>query len=512
MSGAGQVAVTIDVGGSGVKLSAYSIDAHRSLGSHSAAYDPAAWRAGGSEFDVTSWWATTVSALRQLVVALDVSSPSAFAGITVGAIRIPFVLLDGAGDVVRPCIRNGDRRATAQVGELEAQLGGDALYRTTGHWPAAEFGLPKLMWLRRREPEVLRQTRQLLQLHDWFVLQLSGSVASEPSSAAMSQLLAASADNWAVDLLGEVGVPSEWLPEIRPSGTVAGGLRAEVGRATGLPYGLPVHMGGGDTQLSALGAGALRRQPPAVIVAGTTAPVQRAWSGPPPGDPASAFPLLRSRQLHAGYWTFEANASAIGSTLTALAALGDLGGDALPHAIDGIGLRRVAAGSTHRRLAVTVGNPTFGPDAWANPSDGAVVGLMPCHRGGDVLRSAVEHSALAVSGVLASLRRHAPAAADSLVVTGGLSADAEWMQTLADVTGETVSVPNRVDTAGIGGASVVAGRPLWSDEDDVRSRSYEPDAEANDAYRQRWPEYLRLCAEIEQGSRSEVVVDRAGAR
>ena len=112
-----------------------------------------------------------------------------------------------------------------------------------------------------------------------------------------------SAGTWAYDLLAaECGIGPEMLPEFAAAGTRAGGLLRAVAEQVGLPAGLPVHLGGGDTHMSALAAGGQASGGP-VVVAGTTGPVQlavralrsawtpgsRCWSVPCPPGPAGPW-------------------------------------------------------------------------------------------------------------------------------------------------------------------------------------------------------------------------------
>jgi xylulokinase len=99
------------------------------------------------------------------------------------------VLLDRQGEVAMPGVLNSDRRAARHTAEIEAALGADEVYQLTGHWLAPEFGLPKLLRVRENHASSWQATRSVLQLHDWFIYKLSGALASEPSAAAMSQLL-----------------------------------------------------------------------------------------------------------------------------------------------------------------------------------------------------------------------------------------------------------------------------------------------------------------------------------
>ncbi len=505
-----ELVLTVDVGGSGVKVSAYDLSSHRSVGRLTRAFEPGSWNANGTECDLTSWWNTCVKAIGSLVGGSG-RHPRHFAALTAGAIRIPFVLLDGDDQIVRPCIANADRRAHAEAEELEAELGRMELYRLTGHWAAPEFGLPKLLWLRRHEPENLRKARRLLQLHDWVIFKLSGAVASEPSSAAMSQLLAVSGDGWLGDLIDHAGVPEEWLPELCAAGTRVGGLSPDVASAVGLGAGTPVHVGGGDTQLSALGAGALASGGRVVVVAGSTAPVQMAHRGGTAADDAS-FPLLMSRQLIAGWSACEANASGVGSVLAELGGLARLQGEPLLRELESRSfLVDEARGPDDGHLSVAVGNPFFGPTSWSSPPPRVVAGLRPEHTGDDVMRSARRCACFAVEQTVASVRHSVPGPRAPITVTGGLSTDPTWAQTLADTLGETVGVANADLTAGIGGASVVVGESLWSPDDDRASTTYQPDPALESEHRKATAAYLRLFQDPGTRGRPGEVTCDAGA-
>ena len=274
----------------------------------SAPYPAIAGSGDPGVFDPNAWWSSALRALSSLANTLDLTG-NRYLGVTVSAIRIPFVLVDKRGCPTAPGLLNKDRRAERQVRELKDAFGAEAVYELTGHWPAPEFGLPKLLWARHNWPSAWSSATTLLQLHDWFVFQLSGTKVSEPSSAAMSQMLDLARGTWAVPLLAALDIPVDRFPELRPAGSGAGGLQREVAHATGLPAGLPVHVGGGDTHLSALSTGFSRHAVP-VVVAGTTAPVQIALGSP--RSPTECSPLLVSPGALAGQWVLESNAGPTG--------------------------------------------------------------------------------------------------------------------------------------------------------------------------------------------------------
>ena len=327
----------------------------------------------------------------------------------------------------------------------------------TGHWPAPEFGLPKLLWVKDTYPDAWRAAQTVLQLHDWFVYRLSGVLASERSSAGMSQLLDVAAGTWAADLLLAVGIRPSVLPDLRPAGSLAGPLLADAAVATGFAAGTPVHFGGGDTHMSVLSATGLKGPGP-VVVAGTTAPVvDFARTGELPPDPEALFPLLRSEHVAGGRTILEANAGSTGAVADQLDGLPGPPGD-LSSQIAARGARVADGDGAGDDLVVFAGNPFFSPEGWASVPPPTVMGLRDWHTGADVVRACLVGSAYAVASLLETLttaRRAAPA--QPVVVTGGMSRSRTWPQLLADVTGRTVTSPALTQVAGRAGALIVAG-------------------------------------------------------
>lgn len=442
--------VTLDIGGSAAKATAYDIRERAALASTATPYPVAAGSVDPGLFDPNAWWSTALRSLSSLAGELDLSG-GRYVGVTVSAIRIPFVLVDAGGCPTAPGLLNKDRRAVRQVREVTEAFGANALYELTGHWAAPEFGLPKLLWARENWPNAWSSATTVLQLHDWFVFKLSGAKVSEPSSAAMSQMLDLAQGTWAEPLLDELDVPVGRFPELRRAGSVAGGLQIEVAHATGLPAGLPVHVGAGDTHLSALSTGFSRQGVP-VVVAGTTAPVQVVLRSP--RSPSECFPLLLSAGALVDEWVLESNAGPTGGVVAELAPLTKLSGEQLEQALVSRGF--VVEDRIDAPLTVLTGNPCFGPVGWENTLAPTVIGLRGTDSGKDVLAAALAGSCYAVKSMLSCLQEvgHRPA---FVVATGGMTASAPWCQLLADVTGQEVRVRPLGRAAGAAGAAVVSG-------------------------------------------------------
>jgi xylulokinase len=490
------IVVTLDIGGSGVKASCLDA-AGEVVPTATAVRYPSADHRDDGTFDPDAWAQTAIAALAAVVARCPAPSRD-YLGITVSAIRIPFVLLDAQRQVVGPSLLNRDRRALPIVGELIASIGHGELHRTTGHWAAPEFGLPKLLWIQRHCAEAWAQVRTIVQLHDWFIFRLCGAIASEASSAAMSQLMDIAHGTWAYDLLASVaGIDREMLPEFATAGTQIGGLLDAVADQVGLPAGLPVHVGGGDTHMSALAAGGQDARCP-VVVAGTTGPVQLAVERPTAIE--DWFPLLVSSLPGTTGWALESNAGPTGGIVDRLHNLTDLSGSDLHAAAVACGFHVDDSDGRSEPLTVLSGNPFFGPSGWQVWPAPTVVGLTPRHTGADLLDAARTGTCLALSQALSQLPAASGPATDMVIATGGMSRSAEWSQTLADAAGCCVLVRELDDVSGLAGAALVAGVSIESALRDIPPTRYNPDPTRHGDLQRSVEAYCRLYAAAQERS------------
>jgi len=490
-----EIVVTLDIGGSGVKASCFDPAGDIAPAATTVRYPSADHRDDGT-FDPGAWAETAIAALAAIVDRCAAPSRH-YLGITVSAIRIPFVLLDVDQRVVGPSLLNRDRRALPIVGELVASVGHRDLHRITGHWAAPEFGLPKLLWIQRHCPEAWAQVRTIVQLHDWFIFRLCGAVASEASSAAMSQMMDIAAGTWAYDFLASVAdVRSEMLPEFAAGGTRVGGLLQTVAHQVGLPAGLPVHVGGGDTHMSALAAGGQAYGHP-VVVAGTTGPAQLAVESPATVE--DSFPLLVSSLPGATGWALESNAGPTGEIADRLLDLTALSGPDLQAAAVARGFDFEDTVSRSEPLTVLSGNPFFGPHGWRVWPTPTIVGLTPRHTGADLLDAARTGTCLALSQVLSQLSA-ACEPTTAVIATGGMSRSASWSQTLADVTGRCVLVRELDHVSGLAGAALVADVSVESALQNIESTCYTPDPTRHSDLERSAQAYCRLYAAAQERS------------
>jgi len=210
-------------------------------------------RPGWAEQDPEDWWAASVAAIRGVlarrpgarVVALGLSGQMHSS-----------VFLDRGGAVVRPALLWCDGRTTAECAEITARAGGEARLRDLVRNPALEgFTLPKVLWLRRHEPDAYARVATVLLAKDYVRYRLTGALATEPSDASGTLMFDPAAGRWSDELLAAVGVSRAVLPDVGGSAEVLGGVTGEAAAATGLAIGTPVVGGGADNACGAAGVG-----------------------------------------------------------------------------------------------------------------------------------------------------------------------------------------------------------------------------------------------------------------
>ena len=165
------------------------------------------------------------------------------------------VLLDAQDRPVRPAILWNDGRALEEATELAAL--GKELQEMTGVRPMPGFTGPKIKWLRRHEPAALARTAHLLLPKDFIGLQLTGERVTDMSDAAGTWLLDEAARAWSPAALQACGVDPAWLPCLLEADAIAGQLRPELAQRWGMPAGILVAAGGGDTAVGGVGIGAI---------------------------------------------------------------------------------------------------------------------------------------------------------------------------------------------------------------------------------------------------------------
>ncbi len=430
--------VGIDVGTSGVKGLAVGQDG-AVLAIAEAGYSLSTPRPGWAEQDPADWWAATESVLADLRAAAG-----APAGIGLSGQMHGLVVLDDAGEVLRPAILWNDQRTAAECAEIEATVGLERLIELTGNRALPGFTAPKLVWLRRHEPDVYARVSRVMLPKDYVRLRLTGEHATDVSDASGTLLLNVAQRSWSEEVLSALEIEPGWLPSLLESPSVSGHS----------PDGVPVAAGAGDQAAGALGVG-VDRPGPASIVLGTSGVVFAAL------ERYKADPEAR---VHAFCHAVPGAWHAMGVMLSAAGSLRWLRDTAAPGVSYDALLDEAAAwgagteGLTFLPYLVGERTPHADPDA-----RGAFVGLSVRHDRGALTRAVLEGVAYGLRDSL-DLVAELGGRLEFGRVSGGGARSEEWLRIVASVL-ELPLQRVAVDEGAAFGAALLGGvaAGVWPD-------------------------------------------------
>ncbi len=206
-------------------------------------------------------------------------------GIGVSGQQHGFVPLDEKGEVIRPAKLWCDTSTVEECGLLTEALGGDkAVIWKIGPRFLPGYTAPKILWLKRHEPENFARLRHVLLPHDFLNFHLTGNFFMEYGDASGTALMDVRQRVWSRDVIGAID-PSlaDWLPPLSDSHQAAGMLRPDLAAKHGLSRDVVVSAGGGDNMMGAIGTGNVS---PGVITAsfGTSGTIY-AFAKKPAVDP-----------------------------------------------------------------------------------------------------------------------------------------------------------------------------------------------------------------------------------
>ena len=423
--------VGLDVGTTSAKGVAID-ETGRVLATASADYPLARPRPGWSEEEPEDWWRAATDVLGRLP-----AGPVGLSGQMHG-----LVVLDAEQRVLRPAILWNDQRTAAECAEIEERVGLGRLLELTGNRALTGFTAPKLLWLRRHEPELYGRIRHVLLPKDYVRLRLTRELAVDAADASGTLLFDVRRRCWSEEVCAALEVPLEWLPPAHESTEIAGA---------------------GDQAAAALGVG-IARPGPVSVVLGTS------------GVAFAALPSYehdREGRLHAFCHAVPDTWHAMGVMLSAagsaawlrnvLAAdLVDLEAEAAkwPPGTEGLLFAPYLAGER---------TPHPDPDA-----RGAFVGLSVRHDRGALWRAMLEGVAYGLRDSL-ELLRELGARPESARVSGGGARSELWLRIVASVLGLPLETTETEEGSAFGAALLAGVRAgAFSDADDAVARCVRP--------------------------------------
>lgn len=244
--------LAVDVGSSTCKAVVFASNG-QVLAHHSVHYVPEFPRPWFAEIHPNEFWNAVRSCCRQAcqhltdpVQALCLSSHAE-----------TFVAVDARGRAVTRAILNQDSRAIRESAWCEETIGRERLFQITGLFSHPMYPIPKILWLRKKQPDVFAATKCFLSLVGYLLHEMQLPPYVDYSLASRYLAFDVRRRSWSEEVLVATELDEAVLPTPVAAGTIAGKLNSEIASELGIPAGTPVVLGGHDQPCGALGTGVI---------------------------------------------------------------------------------------------------------------------------------------------------------------------------------------------------------------------------------------------------------------
>jgi xylulokinase len=480
----------IDLGTTGCKAAVYAQEGNL-LGESYLEYGLITRSPTMIEQDPRAWWNLTCRAVELVLDQAQVNR-NAVRGLALSSQGISFVLLDASGRLLGNAISWLDTRAAEESAAIVERYPAERLFALTGKRAAPFYVLPKLLWLRRKRPELWRRVHKVLMGHDYLVYRFCGEAVTDHSMASGTLLYDLQALDWSGELLEAFEIPVEILPAVRWSGTPVGVLKPEIAEQLHLRPDTVVSVGGQDQKCAALGVGI--QDNTATLSLGTASAITRVVDRPVI-DPQMRVPtftfVVPSRWVLEGViLTGGGSLRWYRETICGNVPYTKLDEEARP-------VPRGAEGVLFYPHLSGAGSPH-----WQSQARGIFCGLALATTRAHLTRALLEGVAYQIRENLSVMEELAGPEKRAIVFGGGAKS-AVWRDIIGDVINRPLAWTSTVETASRG-ASMLAGLgcglfPTLEYARDAMVGSMihrEPDPEAARAYDQHFDRYARVEASL----------------
>lgn len=170
------------------------------------------------------------------------------------------VMLDKDGKTLSPIILYTDSRGTKECDELKNDLGDRQIFDITGHHCHIMFLLPKLIWMKRNQPEIYAQISHILPITSFVIYSLTGRFICDYSLSSRLLMFDIHKKEWSDEMLSYAEIDRSLLPETVPTGTVTGVIAPHIANELGLGKNVKVVAGPQDQIACAIGTGCVNSE------------------------------------------------------------------------------------------------------------------------------------------------------------------------------------------------------------------------------------------------------------
>ena len=477
----------LDIGTTGCKLTVFDENGDQ-LGKAYRDY-PVRRAVSGHEIDISAMMESVFAVIEEMAARYP-----DIAGIGVTSFGETFVMTDEAGEPLHNAMLYTDPRGAEECAELVRKLGADHIAEVTGLAPHEMYSIAKMMWIKRRQPEVFAAAKRIHLIEDFVVWHLTHKAQIDYSLATRTMAFDIRTLTWSREIFDAAGIDVSLMSEPVPTGTSAGCVTPEAAQRTGLSKDCVIVSVSHDQVAAAVGAGAFDGSV-AVDGAGTVECLTPIYDSLPDID------VMKKGFFSVVPYVIPGKYVAYAFSYT--------GGALIQWAMETFG-----KGETNVSMEQAYGRdeptgllvlPHFAGAATPymdTGSKGAILGLTTGTTAAEIYRACME-------GVACEMRLNYEALSNSgihftrLNATGGGAKSRVWMQMKADILNLPITALKTADAGTVGSAMLTGiAVGLFRDLDDAADRmvqemeTYAPRVEMHEKYMKIYERYRAVYTAV----------------
>ncbi len=386
---------------------------------------------GISEQDPLIWWNAIKRTCNDVVKKININD---IIGIAASFQRQTVTFLDNKGTVLHPALTWMDGREETSAKNWATEEG---VRRT----------IPKILWIKKNKPDLFKKISKISYADTYIYNRLCNVIATDPINGILG-ILDFNTLKWDESLAEHYEIPIDLWPDVYFAGEVLGELSTVAAKELGLKKNIPIYMGGGDQQCSALGLGVIETGQ-AKITIGTGTFVDYVTDKrikPSEGAPIFSYPSIIKNK-----WNIESAMFGAGSTLKWFK-------DNFSQLQDNQsseGKKNVYDMLANEASTIPPGSEGLLFIPLYMFRKGTIHGLGWNHTRAHFIRAIMESACLGAHMCLKMLEDVGGRKVSEVRADGGAMNSPLWAQILADVTSKKILIPEVKDAAALGAAILV---------------------------------------------------------
>jgi len=425
---------------------------------------------GWVELDVDYLWNLVMGSIKKITDRVE----DEVKGIGVSSQGETVVPVDREGKCLYRAISWTDRRTEGFDRWWRREFGEWEAYQITG-LPFAPpiYSINKIMWLKENKEDVFHKTWKFLCMEDYIIFKLTGVAVTDYSMACRTMTFDLQRQIRSSEILQVAKIDESLFPDIRPSGTPVGEIKAEAAKKTGLSSDTIVTTGGHDRPCAALAAGIIGEGPmlddtgtaeALAVVAQRPILTRNLMEGGLPAEP----------HVRKGMFLTLSGVLTSGALLKWFR---DQFGEgekeiARKEAIDPYDVMMREASTSKPGASGLMLLPHFAGGFADAESRGVLIGLRLYHTRGDVIRALVEGATFQARSCIEYQEKEGMQISE-VRATGGGAKSEFWLQLKANIFGKKVISPHAAGGSPLGAAMLAGvGTKIYKDIEESVEKTY----------------------------------------